>query len=113
MAFKTSREMPKGTSFIDGQFGTSAFSGMLLQGPSGVGKTMLAHSIIQATKLNYIIVQGLVFYSFDRHEIYSKYLGETEEKIRSLFSKARQLAPCILLWDDLDLLTMKRGVDWV
>jgi transitional endoplasmic reticulum ATPase len=68
--------------------------GVLLQGPSGVGKTLLARSLAGELKLPLIAVDGPL--------LYSKWLGESEKALADLFAKARHNAPCVLLLDQLE-----------
>ncbi|KAF9183212.1 hypothetical protein BGZ51_004173 [Haplosporangium sp. Z 767] len=75
--------------------------GLLLYGPSGCGKTMLIQVLASESKMNFIPIKG--------PEIFSKYLGETEATLRRLFAMARQIAPCILFFDEMDSIGAKRG----
>ncbi|KAF8934168.1 hypothetical protein BGZ52_005580 [Haplosporangium bisporale] len=75
--------------------------GLLLYGPSGCGKTMLVHALASESNMNFIPIKG--------PEIFSKYLGETEATLRRLFAMARQIAPCILFFDEMDSIGAKRG----
>ena len=69
-------------------------NGILLYGPPGVGKSLIALAVCSKLKCNYRIISG--------PELYSKYYGETESKIRDLFNECGRLAPCVLVLDDLD-----------
>ncbi|KAF8981335.1 hypothetical protein BGZ46_002948, partial [Entomortierella lignicola] len=75
--------------------------GLLLYGPSGCGKTLLIQSIAAESSMNFIPIKA--------PEIFSKYLGETEATLRRLFAMARQIAPCILFFDEMDSIGAKRG----
>ncbi|KAG0340520.1 hypothetical protein BG004_006367, partial [Podila humilis] len=75
--------------------------GLLLYGPSGCGKTMLVQALASESNMNFIPIKG--------PEIFSKYLGETEASLRRLFAMARQIAPCILFFDEMDSIGAKRG----
>ncbi|KAK3840665.1 MAG: P-loop containing nucleoside triphosphate hydrolase protein [Linnemannia elongata] len=75
--------------------------GLLLYGPSGCGKTMLVQTLASESNMNFIPIKG--------PEIFSKYLGETEATLRRLFAMARQIAPCILFFDEMDSIGAKRG----
>ncbi|KAJ3171644.1 hypothetical protein HDU88_007724 [Geranomyces variabilis] len=75
-------------------------AGLLLYGPSGCGKTLLVHALAATSPMNYISVKG--------SEIYSKYLGESENMVRKLFAAARRLAPCLLFLDELDAIGTRR-----
>ncbi|KAF9977547.1 Cell division control protein 48 B [Actinomortierella ambigua] len=83
------------------RMGVKPPTGLLLYGPSGCGKTMLVQALATTSNLNFIPIKG--------PEIYSKYLGETEATLRRLFAMARQIAPCILFFDEMDAIGAKRG----
>ncbi|KAI8983008.1 P-loop containing nucleoside triphosphate hydrolase protein, partial [Pilobolus umbonatus] len=78
-------------------------SGLLLYGPTGCGKTVLVQALISDSMMNVISIRG--------PEIFSKYLGETEDKIRRLFATAKKISPCIIFIDEMDSLGTKRGFD--
>lgn len=78
-------------------------NGIVLHGPSGTGKTMLVHALAQSAKVNFLPVDG--------PEIFSKWLGESEEAIRHIFQVARQVAPAIVFLDQLDSIAPPRGSD--
>ncbi len=78
-------------------------SGVLLHGPSGTGKTLLAKAVAHEIGVNFIAVDG--------PEIFTKWLGESEEMIRRIFRVARQLAPAIVFFDQLDAIAPSRGAD--
>ncbi|EGI68629.1 PREDICTED: spermatogenesis-associated protein 5 isoform X3 [Acromyrmex echinatior] len=75
--------------------------GILLYGPSGVGKSMIANAIISECNVNTFIVHS--------SDIYSKSVGETEDKLKEVFSKAISSAPSIILFEDVDSLCPKRN----
>ncbi|KAJ3221400.1 hypothetical protein HK099_003547 [Clydaea vesicula] len=81
--------------------GIDAHTGIILYGPSGCGKTALIHSLAAASFMNFIELKG--------HQIFSKYLGDSELTIRKAFASARKMAPCILLIEELDNIGTKRG----
>ena len=68
--------------------------GIMLYGPPGSGKTMLAKALANISGMNFISIKG--------PELVSKYLGESEEKIKDFFNKARQVSPSILFIDEID-----------
>jgi transitional endoplasmic reticulum ATPase len=75
--------------------------GILLSGPPGCGKTLLAKAVATESGLNFISVKGAA--------LLSKYVGESERGVRETFQKARQAAPCIIFFDELDALIPRRG----
>lgn len=72
-----------------------------MYGPPGTGKTLLAQVIANESKVNFLSVNG--------PEIFTKWVGESEEGIRYVFNVARQLSPCILFFDQIDALAPSRG----
>ena len=76
-------------------------SGVLLYGPSGCGKTLFTQVISAASGLN-TLQMGCA-------DIFQKYLGESEKKVRELFAHARELAPCIVILDELDVIAPNRN----
>ncbi len=78
-------------------------TGILLYGPPGTGKTYLARALAHEVGVNFIAVDG--------PEIFSQWLGESEEAVRHIFKLARQLAPSIVFIDQLDAIAPRRGVD--
>ena len=83
------------------EMGIRAPKGVLLFGPPGTGKTMLAKAVATESDANFISVRG--------PEIFNKYVGESEKAIRDVFSKARQTAPCVLFFDEIDAIMSARG----
>jgi len=77
--------------------------GMLLYGPPGTGKTLLARAVAKESEANFIQVKG--------PELLSMWVGKSEEGIRKIFSRARQVSPCIIFFDELDSLASRRGHD--
>ncbi|MFX1490918.1 MAG: CDC48 family AAA ATPase [Promethearchaeota archaeon] len=75
--------------------------GILLVGPPGGGKTLLAKAVATESEANFIAIRG--------PEIFSKWVGESEKGIRKIFRKARQVAPSIIFFDELDSLAPARG----
>jgi len=75
--------------------------GILLYGPPGTGKTLLAKAVANESNANFISVKG--------PELLSKWVGESEKHVREMFRKARQVAPCILFFDEIDALAPRRG----
>jgi transitional endoplasmic reticulum ATPase len=83
------------------QAGIRPPKGILLSGPPGCGKTLLAKAVASETKVNFISVKG--------PELLSKYVGESERGVREVFRKARQAAPCIVFFDEIDALVPSRS----
>jgi transitional endoplasmic reticulum ATPase len=75
--------------------------GVLLSGPPGCGKTLLAKAIATESQVNFIAVKGPA--------LLSKFVGESEKGVREVFHKARQAAPCIVFFDEIDSLVPARG----
>lgn len=75
--------------------------GILLFGPPGTGKTLLAKAIAAKSKMNFISIKG--------PELLSKWVGDSEKQVREAFRKARQSAPAIIFFDEIDALVQKRG----
>ncbi|KAG6884574.1 hypothetical protein C0993_009905 [Termitomyces sp. T159_Od127] len=80
--------------------GISAACGVLLWGPPGCGKTLLAKAVANESKANFISVKG--------PELLNKYVGESERAVRQVFSRARASSPCVIFFDELDALVPRR-----
>ncbi|KAJ3857299.1 P-loop containing nucleoside triphosphate hydrolase protein [Lentinula lateritia] len=80
--------------------GIDAACGVLLWGPPGCGKTLLAKAVANESRANFISVKG--------PELLNKYVGESERAVRQLFSRARASSPCIVFFDELDALVPRR-----
>lgn len=76
------------------KFGMSPSKGVLFYGPPGCGKTLLAKAIANECQANFISVKG--------PELLTMWFGESEANVREIFDKARQSAPCVLFFDELD-----------
>ncbi len=74
--------------------------GILLYGPSGCGKTLLAKAVATESEANFISIKG--------PELLSKWVGESEKAVRDIFKKARQVAPCIIFFDEIDSMASRR-----
>jgi len=83
------------------QAGVQPPKGILLTGPPGCGKTLVAKAIANESQVNFISVKGPA--------LLSKYVGESERQMREVFRKARQAAPCIVFFDEVDSLIPVRG----
>jgi transitional endoplasmic reticulum ATPase len=75
--------------------------GILLYGPPGTGKTMLAKAVANESQANFLLIKG--------PEMLSKWVGESEKAVRKIFQKARQLAPSIIFFDEIDSIAHRRG----
>jgi transitional endoplasmic reticulum ATPase len=75
--------------------------GILLYGPPGTGKTLIAKALAKMTESNFIAIKG--------PELLSKWVGESEKGVREVFRKARQAAPCIIFFDEIDALAPRRS----
>jgi transitional endoplasmic reticulum ATPase len=77
--------------------------GILLYGPPGTGKTLLAKAVAKESEANFIQVKG--------PSLLSMWVGKSEEGMRKVFERARQVAPCIIFFDEIDSLGGKRGME--
>src|SRR5207237_5146946 len=75
--------------------------GILLYGPPGTGKTMIAKAVAATSEENFISIKG--------PELISKWIGESEKGVREVIRKARQAAPCVVFFDEIDAVAPKRG----
>jgi transitional endoplasmic reticulum ATPase len=75
--------------------------GLLLFGPPGTGKTMIAKAVATTSEANFISIKG--------PELLSKWVGESEKGVREVFRKARQAAPCVVFFDELDSVAPRRS----
>ncbi|WVR08645.1 hypothetical protein IAU60_005702 [Kwoniella sp. DSM 27419] len=80
--------------------GIDAPSGVLLWGPPGCGKTLLAKAVANESRANFISVKG--------PELLNKYVGESERAVRQVFTRARASSPCVIFFDELDALVPRR-----
>jgi transitional endoplasmic reticulum ATPase len=101
---KESVEWPLKTPEVFETFGIKPTKGILLYGPPGCGKTLIAKAVATESEANFITIKG--------PEIFSKWLGESEKAIREAFRRARQSAPCIIFLDELDAIAPARGAGY-
>mmetsp|Transcript_26218 Transcript_26218/g.60785 ORF Transcript_26218/g.60785 Transcript_26218/m.60785 type:complete len:645 (-) Transcript_26218:123-2057(-) len=83
------------------KFGMNPSRGVLFYGPPGCGKTLLAKAIANECQSNFISIKG--------PELLTMWFGESESNVREIFDKARQSAPCVLFFDELDSIARARG----
>jgi len=83
------------------KFGMSPSKGVLFYGPPGCGKTLMAKAVANECQANFISVKG--------PELLTMWFGESEANVRDVFEKARQAAPCVLFFDELDSIAQQRG----
>jgi len=81
--------------------GIKPVKGILLYGPPGTGKTLVARVIANEAEANFISIKG--------PEVLSKWFGESEQRIRTIFMKARESSPCIIFFDEIDAISAARG----
>jgi len=85
------------------RMGIKAPKGILLYGPPGTGKTLLAKAVANESEANFILVKGA--------ELFDKFVGESEKGVRKIFAKAREMAPTVIFFDEIDALAAKRGLE--
>merc|ERR1712232_1553410 len=85
------------------QLGLVTPSGVLLFGPPGCGKTLIAKATANGSGANFIAVKG--------PELLNKYVGESERAVRLVFQRARSSSPCVIFFDELDALAPKRSAE--
>lgn len=83
------------------RLGIEPGKGVLLYGPPGTGKTLIAKAVANESGANFILVNG--------PEIASKWMGESEQAIRKIFKRAKQMAPSIIFFDEIDSIAPRRG----
>lgn len=94
-------EWPQEYAALFQEAGVKPLKGVLLCGPPGCGKTLLAKAAASATQVNFISVKGPA--------LMSKYIGESERAVREIFQKAKQATPCLIFFDEIDALVPRRG----
>ncbi len=85
------------------RMGITPPKGILLYGPPGTGKTLLAKAVATESEANFIQVKG--------PSLLSMWVGKSEEGVRKTFERARQVAPCIIFFDEIDALAARRGLE--
>ncbi|MFX1304757.1 MAG: CDC48 family AAA ATPase [Promethearchaeota archaeon] len=94
-------EWPLSHPAIFNRMGITPPKGILLYGPPGCGKTLLARAVATESKANFISIKG--------PELLSKWVGESEKAIREVFRKAKMASPCIIFFDEFDSIAPSRG----
>ncbi len=95
-------ELPLRHPEIFEKLGVEAPKGVLLYGPPGTGKTLLAKAVATESEANFISVKG--------PELFSKWVGESERGVREVFRRAKQAAPCVIFFDEIDSIAPGRGM---
>jgi len=85
------------------RLGIKPSKGILLYGPPGTGKTLLAKAVAKQSEANFIQIKG--------PSLLSMWVGKSEEGVRKIFERARQVAPCVIFFDEIDSLAGRRGHD--
>ncbi len=98
---KEAVEWPMKQPEIFKRLGIKPPKGILIYGPPGCGKTLLARAVATESEANFISIKG--------PEVFSKWVGESEKAIREVFRKARMAAPAVIFFDEMDSLTPMRG----
>jgi len=101
-ALREAVEWPLKNPEVFTRMGIKPPKGILLHGPPGCGKTLLARAVATESEANFISVRG--------PEIFSKWVGESEKAVREIFRKARMAAPSIIFFDEFDALVPRRGM---
>ncbi|MFQ5909201.1 MAG: CDC48 family AAA ATPase, partial [Thermoplasmata archaeon] len=99
---KETIELPLKDPEVFKRMGITPPRGILLYGPPGCGKTLLAKAVANESKANFISIKG--------PEVMSKWVGESEKAVRQIFKKAKQVAPAIVFLDEIDAIAPRRGV---
>jgi len=100
-ALKEAIEWPLKYPDIFTEAGAKPPKGILLHGAPGSGKTLLAKAVAHESEVNFIHIKG--------PELMSKFVGESEKGVRETFKRAKQTAPCIIFFDEIDALAPRRG----
>ncbi len=94
-------ELPLKKPDIFDKMGIRPIKGVLLFGPPGTGKTMIAKAVANESEANFISISGA--------QVLTKYVGESEKAVREIFKKARSASPCVLFIDEIDAIAVRRS----
>ncbi|MGD8543566.1 MAG: CDC48 family AAA ATPase [Candidatus Bathyarchaeota archaeon] len=97
-------EWPLKNPEVFSRMGIRPPKGILLFGPPGCGKTLLARAVATESEANFITIKG--------PEVFSKWVGESEKAIREVFRKGRMAAPAVIFFDEIDSLVPRRGMSY-
>jgi len=97
-------EWPLKNPEVFSRMGIRPPKGILLFGPPGCGKTLLARAVATESEANFITIKG--------PEVFSKWVGESEKAIREVFRKGRMAAPAVIFFDEVDSLVPRRGMGY-
>ena len=100
---KESIEWPLKNPKVFKKMGIKPPRGLLIYGPPGTGKTLLAKAVANESQANFISIKG--------PELLNKWVGESEKGVRKVFERARQAAPAIIFFDEIDAIAARRGYD--
>ncbi|MAG50628.1 ATPase [archaeon] len=100
---KEAVEWPLKNPGVFDKLGVKPPKGILIYGPPGSGKTLLAKAVARESGSNFILIKG--------PELLSKWVGESEKGVRKIFEKARQASPTIIFFDEIDSITSRRGTE--
>ena len=100
---KQAVEWPIKNPSVFKEMGIRPPKGILLYGPPGTGKTLLAKAVATESESNFISIKG--------PELMSMWVGEGERGVRKIFKKARQVAPCVVFFDEFDAIAPRRGAE--
>ena len=96
-------EIPLKKPELFDKLGIAPPKGVLMHGPPGTGKTLLAKAVANESEANFIAIKG--------PELLSKWVGESEKGVREVFRKARQTAPTVIFFDEIDSIASSRGAE--